>query len=292
MRRRLIHRVKPRDVDLDRFQCRLTARLCVIFIAITQIGLRLLLVFAEPGLSQDSKISYLTSLPFLIVASLIVGIEFFLFKRIGSKIVKYSFVVDLLLLGIFLGEWVSNLNASLVKIKLKQPPSFGVTALLGFTSFSWRTQIQPFIVQYWQLKIIPPVVAFGLVIGYSIVYDPEETVFTLCRGLLQVAYVIVLFYFEDKIQWKVLLANMQQERWVQINDFILNNIPENIAILDLEGHVKFTSDYLKAFMERCRCSQDLKEFFLKIRDLQQQADSDTSSSVSVVFFIILFPLFI
>ena len=57
---------------------------------------------------------------------------------------------------------------------------------------------------------------------------------------------------------------------MQVNNFILNNIPENIMILDVAGQVKFISDYCKSFMEKCHHSLDTTEFFGNIRDLQQQ----------------------
>jgi len=65
---------------------------------------------------------------------------------------------------------------------------------------------------------------------------------------------------------------------MQVNNFILNNIPENIMILDPSGETKFLSDYCKRFMENCHLSLEPQDFFIKIKDLQEQCDSNRTSS--------------
>jgi len=138
------------------------------------------------------------------------------------------------------------------------------------------------LVQYWQLKIIPPVLALSVIMGYSIYYAPHNLASLLIRGITQMIYTAVLFYFEEKIKWSMVWVNLQQEKWMQVNDFILNNIPENIMILDLDGGVKFLSDYCKSFLEKCHIfSLDTKILYQKIQDLTEQ-QSTTPSSPSFI----------
>lgn len=64
---------------------------------------------------------------------------------------------------------------------------------------------------------------------------------------------------------------------MQVNNFILNNIPENIVILDVKGDAKFISDSCKSFMEKCKiASMDTQDFFRKIQDLKEQQESTDS----------------
>jgi len=280
--------LKPTDPELDQVRTRLLARLCVIFICVTQVFQRVFFTLEEPNLSHQSKVFYLASLPFFIVASIIVFLEYIYFRKYGSKILKHSRKIDVLFFLIFTAEWITVLYSAVIKAKPNAVAAcYTIPAIFGFTSFSWRTLLQTFISQHWLLKAIPPIAAYGLVIGYAVHFDPEETVFTLIRGILQIIYIVVLFYFEDKIQWRMLLANMHKERWVQINDFILNNIPENIVILELGGgEPRFVSEYCKSFMRRAHLSQNPRDLFTSIKDLNQQPDTEPSSPFNVIFFIV------
>jgi len=276
--------LKHKDMESEAFSARLTARLCVIFIALTQAGLRFLVVFAQPGLSQTSKVSYLASVPFLITISAIVAVEYAFYKKKGPKIAKYSQIVDALFFIIFTAEWVFTLMGALTKVSDTDPPSYSVTAIFGFTAFSWRTLLQSIITQHWQLKVIPPTAALGLTMGYVVYYDPSQTFFTLVRGILQVLYTIVLFYFEDKIKLRMFLTNVQQEKWMKINEFILNNIPENIIIFDRNGETKFSNDYCRSFLEKYNSAveNNIQKFFALIKDFHQQQSESESQNASAV----------
>jgi len=95
----------------------------------------------------------------------IISLEYFLFKKKGQYVIKYSNLVDLTLLVLFIGDWISFLLSSLYKMEQMNPPSFKLPALLGFAAFSWRTLLVTLLVQKWQLKIIAPVMATCLVIA-------------------------------------------------------------------------------------------------------------------------------
>ena len=162
------------------------------------------------------------------------------------------------------------------------PPSFKTTALFGFTNFSWRTLLVTLIVQDWRLKIIPPVVAVGVAAGFTIHYIPIYIIYILT--IIQIFNIIIIIYSEDKLKWSMIWTNLQQEKWMQVNNFILNNIPENIMILDPSGETKFLSDYCKRFMENCHLSLEPQDFFIKIKDLQEQCASNHTSVRNVSSF--------
>jgi len=136
---------------------------------------------------------------------------------------------------------------------------------------------------HWQLKTIAPAAALAVSMGYSAYYIPSDTLYIVMRGTVQILSIALLFYCEDKIKWKCLLTNLQQEKWVRINEFILNNIPENIMILDLEGQPKFISDFCQAFLEKCHFSQTKTDLFSHIRELTQLCEVEPSSPDLVTF---------
>ena len=95
--------------------------------------------------------------------------------------------------------------------------------------------------------------------------------------------IVLIIYCEDKIKWRMIWTNLHREKWVQVNNFILNNIPENTMILSFKGKTKFISDHCKVFMEKCDSSScDTKDLFSKIRNLKVHKDEpDFRSSTTV-----------
>ena len=118
-------------------------------------------------------------------------------------------------------------------------------------------------VQNLKLRVIAPTIAVGMVMGHEISFTPHKAFYILLTGIVQAIIVIVLFYFEDKMNWRMVLTNLQQEKWMPINDFILNNIPENIMILDIDGETRFISDYCKSFFALFNFRLILKPYLSK-----------------------------
>jgi len=135
------------------------------------------------------------------------------------------------------------------------------------------------IVQKWWLKIVPPVVATLVISGYTIYYTPGLAVEIIIRMGVQLFNIVIIICCENKLKWRMIWTNLHREKWIQVNNFILNNIPENIMILDVKGDIKFISDSCKAFMEKLKSSPDTppQEFFENIRDLHQQFEPETPS---------------
>ena len=113
-------------------------------------------------------------------------------------------------------------------------------------------------------------------------FTPNAVVLNLVRTAFQIFNIVVItMYCEDKIKWRMIWKNLQQEEWMQVNNFILNNIPGNIMILDFAGKAKFISDYCKSFMEKCHLSgENTDDLFDKIKDLEQQSKPELEKSSS------------
>jgi len=267
------------------FHTRLTARLCVALACVVQLFSRILTVTINTAASGEPGKLLVISISFTPLMSLTVAIEYFLFKKYGPGILRYSQIVDLILLSLFIGDWTTGTISFVLKAQQADPALFSIAVVYSFIGFIWRALLVTLIVQKWQLKIIAPVVVSLVTTGYAIHYDTQHFYFYLMRCAAQLFNIVLILYCEDKIKWRMILTNLEQEKWMQVNNFILNNIPENIMILHVTGEVKFISDYCKSFMEKCHhLPLETRDFFNKIIDLKQQQQVDELDLPLVVIF--------
>jgi len=161
---------------------------------------------------------------------------------------------------------MSFVLTSLYRIQKTNPPSFPISPLYGFTSFSWRTLLIIMLVQKWQLKVIALTTATFVVTGYAMNHCQDHLAFIILRALAQLFKIILIVYCQDKVKWRLMKTNLEQEKWMQVNDFI---IPEKIMILDLTGEAKFMSEDCKIYLKRFNLSLHARDFFKRVRDLQQ-----------------------
>ena len=238
------------NIELEHFRVRLYGRICIVFIFLTQVAQRIHAFILCPLLTHLNHMMYLATLPFLAMMSCIAVTELILYKRLGSKALKYSGKLNAIFFIFLVCEWWLTLYAGY--LSLRQHPFNYLTpnASLVFTAFSWRILLQNFIVQRWQLKIIGPIGAYIIVLYNAMHFYMEDYENTLFRGLLQMAYIILFYYFDNKISLSLLLTSTKQEQWVKINEFILDNIPEKIALFDFKGSIKYQSQHLKQYMKK------------------------------------------
>jgi len=275
---------RTHDFNMEHFCIRLTARLCFLLVCVLALIPRFTVLFSDAGLASKTQLMVIISLPFPLLMGLVIGFEYFLYRKLGPDIVKYSHLVDIMLLLFFTADWVFILASALNDTEQTQPICFKIAALYGFTTFSWRTLMVTLIVEKWQLKIIPPIIAIAASAGYTIYYIPGAVFSTLMTAGFQLFNIILIIYCEDKVKWKLMWANIQKQKWMQVNDFILNNIPENIMILDVRGELKFISEYCKSFIKKCGPSLDTKDLFKKVQDLKQQQSEPESPSIVISLF--------
>ena len=273
---------KNHDFNIERFKTRLTGKCCVVFVVVVQIIFRLIMfLILGDRLPHSSQIAYIISFPLLILTALVVCFEYFLFKRIGPRVMNYSRIIDIILLVIFTAEWIDTLFISVNRLEVTDPPSLPPSSIFTLESFGWRTLFLLFLIQGWRWLIIPPTLALSLTIGFVLHSAPSsQWWYLLLISIPTVIYTILILYFLDKFKWKEVFANIQQERWMQINQFVLNSIPENIVILDIGGKVNFVSEYCKAFMQSSCLGNDPCGLFTKIRGLSQQLEANHSPDVS------------
>jgi len=271
--------------NISFFRVRMLAKLCIVAVCAFQLIPRLLVLCLGFTFNSIYARNMAISLSFLGGMIIMVAIEYILFKKRGKKIIKYSNLVDLIILILFLCDWIGSVVSSFQMVRPTDPPSFKISALYAYTVFAWRTLLVTLIVQKWYLKALPPAIAISVATGYAIHYEPDNLAYNLIRAIAQIMTMTIIFYFENKLTWKMMWMNLQQEKWIQMNNFILNNLPENIMILTAQGEVKFISDYCKSFMEDCNFSltHKTRDFFNKIHHLHQ-LQTELAPSFQVIDF--------
>ncbi len=270
---------KVSEFDLKQYQIRGPAKLCIFVVYVGQFLMRLTTTLWDASFTPTSRLFMQISLAFTLLIPLIIAVEYLLYRKLGARIVRYSKIVDLVIYLLFMADWILVCFTGLYRLQSRNPPSFKIGSFYGFTSFSWRTLMVILMASKWQIKAIAPVLAQVLVTGYTIYYDPHNILMAIIKAVVQIFNVVFVIYCIEKIQWKLIWANIQNERWMDVNKFILSNIPENIMILDFQGQTKFISDYCKDFMEKCQILPENQDLFKKVRDLQEQFDPDPFSRV-------------
>jgi len=277
--------IRSQKIELEQFQTRLKARFFLLFIFITQVGQRLFLLL-DPAQKSDTPFDfYVTSFPILAILIILVMIEAILYKRKGAQVLRYASMINAIFFVASTAEWLTTLYGGLERVnRCGGVARYSVPSIFSFTSFSWRIMMQIFIIQHWYLRILAPIGAYLMTIIYGIHLNHADYSVILVRGLLQIVYIVFIFYFEEKMNIKLLLTSLHQEKWVQLNEFILNNIPEKIAILNVNGELKFMSDYLRVFLKKFGHMEDIHPLFKNITDLKQQYESDSLNFVHQVIF--------
>jgi len=75
-----------------------------------------------------AKLFFTLSLPFPVLMTFVLLLEYFLFKKLGPGIVKYSILVDITLLLLFMADWILVVIGSVNKIQQTHPISFKIGA--------------------------------------------------------------------------------------------------------------------------------------------------------------------
>ena len=119
-------------------------------------------------------------------------------------------------------------------------------------------------------------------VGLTIYYNPEDTKAILVLAIYQTLRVILTIICEDKVKWRMLWGGIQKDQWMQVNNFILNSIPENIMILDLKGEIRFISEYCKSFLNDCKIPLETTHLFKKVQNLQQLEGAPSTVRLSSI----------
>lgn len=272
---------------IKHFRARLTAQLIVVVISLTVFGQRVAAIIADHEMGSPLIKGLLISLPFQIALCLVVIAKYILYRIFGSRIFKYSCILDVIFCLVFTADWMVLINGQLHQSQSDGKYMYSITAVLGFTTVAWRTLVQILITQQWQFRGFPIICVFTYIMWFAVANEPAMTGFILSRGILIVLYIILIFYYEHKINFTMVMGSIQQQQWLQLNEFILDNIPENIAIMDLNGKSNFINENFRKLIRLHSGFDEINQFLKSVKKIKRQrhleTDSETNDSIIVSF---------
>jgi hypothetical protein len=262
------------------FRARLMSQLLIVFIYITVVVERVVTIYTSPSIQPVFVNALKLSSTFLSLLAFIVIAKYLLYRRFQTRIFKYSSLMDFIFCLVFTADWMVLLYGQLHQSKTDGQYMYSVAALLGFSSFAWRVLLQILISQHWQVRIFPIICIYSYFIWFTVTNDPSYTFLTIYKGIECVIFITLIFYFEQKVNFVLAMGSIQQRQWLQLNDFILNNIPENIAIMDLKGNCSFISESFRKLMTLHTGSNEIKPLLQNVKNIQQQKSHDTDSETA------------
>ena len=97
----------------------------------------------------------------------------------------------------------------------------------------------------WLEKCIIPV-WYTANIGFLIIrYHPTNFISLLIEVIIYGLYMIIAFYVKENFQWEGFLQRTNLHQWNKIHEEILEEIPENIAVLNFEGGILYQNQYFR-----------------------------------------------
>jgi len=139
------------------------------------------------------------------------------------------------------------------------------TLIVGLDG-AWTLLYLNKVLTFWELKIILSImlIIFGLI---KTTLVNENIAFVYLQAGLQCLFISIVIYVHEKNQRSEFVRKFRLERREQTLTTILNNIPYNIAILDLQGRLRHYNQYL----DQCfniSGNQTLLNLFLKFYDVK------------------------
>jgi len=267
---------KSTSTKIERYKNQLHLRLCALLIFIVQGGLRLYALLMAQTESRLAIIIYITTFVLLLLIMILITMEYVLYKHLKYKTLKYSKVIDGIFFVFFLAEWVATITLPLADFDFREGSTLKIHAIWTYAAFGWRILLQNFIIHRWYLKIITPLLANAVLVGLGTYYEADVATYILLRGISHTLFIALILYFDNKVSLGLMLTNLHQAQWIQVSEFILDHLPENLAIFDLNGETQYLSAYLLEFMRKSKCADDVEKFFENIHDLQGYENPDTS----------------
>ncbi len=117
----------------------------------------------------------------------------------------------------------------------------------------------------WYMKIIMPLsYCVGVVVAaINSGSNNSESIYLFLA--LEFVYFVLLSFLKEYFRWKLFLKKIEEERWVEIQKVILNNVPNLIVVINSN----LQALYCNSEFEKVANGNSLDEFFQKIVSIKQ-----------------------
>lgn len=142
---------RAHEAKLELYRARLLTRLCVVLVCFVQFLSRIITINKVVSDTSTKRYLVISCLFYAPAMMLIVAIEYLMYKKKGPRALRYSSVVDIVILLLLIGDWLSGIFISLAWVQRTDPVLFPISTVYSFATFGWRTLLVILVVQKWQL---------------------------------------------------------------------------------------------------------------------------------------------
>jgi len=134
-----------------------------------------------------------------------------------------------------------------------------------FTMGIYTCLLVDMITPYWYLKALVPLSYFvGMIYGLNEL-NLNKFAAGWISSLLGCLNILLLCWIKAHFRWKIFLNKAREEDWNQINDLILNRVPNPIAVFTSNGEIEWCNNGFESLAR-----SDLKGFLTKIVKLKRR----------------------
>lgn len=101
---------KPLNNNHDQFINRLGARLFLVVIFLAAVGEKILTIYNSSDDNENSPTLYLLTIFDILILVILIFVEYFMHRKLGTKVLKYACVVDILLFIFFSLDWIVSIE--------------------------------------------------------------------------------------------------------------------------------------------------------------------------------------
>lgn len=185
------------------------------------------IAISTASIDDDEIVSFGDMLPIYILQSLKV-IFFIAYYGLKSKNLLRNKLLEFLFASIFLGSMLTVWN---VQLQVDPPRAY----IVGLEA-AWTLLYIDTVVRAWQLKI--PLISSIMIFGFIKTLSKDENIgLSTTQVILQFLFVSMILYFKERRKRSDFMRSFSLQRREKALTAILDNIPENIAILNMDGEI-------------------------------------------------------
>ena len=260
--------IKRSDLNQGHRVIKLRAKIFIVLILFIEILISMIsyLEDIDIGSSPIELIKYVIIITFILVLLIV---DLIVIKK-KSENDKVYWWLNTLFIGVMVVEWLIVLADSIRVFENSAPGQYSLGNIVFVAGFSWKCLVQEMLSKKWYVKIILPFFTYAFLIIYGLVRTFSGDALLIVNCITQLTFILCIAYFQSQIDFSQLINSLNHEKWWKINQLILNNIPENIAIFDINGKVKYINEYFKKFTQRCGYYDNLHKFLEIIENLNRR----------------------
>ena len=210
---------------------------------------------------------------FICFASYYISI-FKFFEKNGKKIFRIRYCLMVLSVTLFAISVAAYMYTQGIKKIASNDPDKWFYLIFLARKEGWINLIIDILVPVWYIKLVIPLsiwIAFGLVYYHSgLLYKSVLWNYFITS----MVYLTVIWGIKAYSEWKSFLAKTNAEAWNGVHEYIINKVPDAIAIVDERNEVFYSNPNFKHL-----CENSMKLLSQKLSQIRRLGSSGTMSNI-------------